>query len=71
VCAARACVSARSDNAVSQEEQGDSLLLGDTFSDQDEQALTNLFGGSFARAVLDLPVERFSGPIESSYGPPW
>jgi parvulin-like peptidyl-prolyl isomerase len=48
--------------------QGDRLLLGDTFADQDEQALTNLFGASFARAVLALPAGRWSGPIESAYG---
>src|SRR5215210_6387048 len=49
-------------------EQGDRLLLGDTFADQDEPALTNLFGAPFAQAVLALPVGRWSGPIESGYG---
>jgi hypothetical protein len=65
---ARATLTALSDNAASPDEQGDRLLLGDTFADQDEQALTNLFGASFARAVSELPVGRWSGPIESSYG---
>lgn len=50
------------------EDQGDSSLLGDSFADQDEQALANLFGPSFARKVVDLPVGRWSGPVESSYG---
>lgn len=50
------------------EDEGDSILLGDSFADQDEQALGNLFGASFAQAVLDLPVGRWSGPVESSYG---
>ena len=48
--------------------QGDRLLLGDTFADQDEQALANLFGAAFAQAVLALPAGRWSGPIESGYG---
>lgn len=65
---ARATLVALSDGSTEPEEQGDSLLLGDTFADQDEQALTNLFGASFARSVLDLPVGHWSGPIKSSYG---
>ncbi len=65
---ARATLAGLSGGSVVPEEQGDSLLLGDTFADQDEQAIANLFGSSFSRAVLGLPVGRWSGPIESSYG---
>jgi hypothetical protein len=65
---ARATLAALSDKAAIPEEQGDRLLLGNTFSDQDEQALTNLFGTSFARTLLDLPVGQWSGPVESGYG---
>ena len=64
---ARATLAALSDGAPA-EEQGDNLLLGDTFADQDEQALTNQFGAAFAKAVLALPAGRWSGPIESGYG---
>lgn len=65
---ARATLAALSDGSTAPEEQGDSLLLGDAFTDQDEPALTNLFGASFARTVLALPAERWSGPIVSGYG---
>jgi PPIC-type PPIASE domain len=64
---ARASLVALSDAATPGEE-GDRLLLGDTFADQDEPALTNLFGVAFAQAVLALPAGRWSGPIESGYG---
>jgi hypothetical protein len=65
---ARASLVALSDAAAPPGKEGDRLLLGDTFADQDEPALTNLFGAAFAQAVLALPVGRWSGPIESGYG---
>jgi hypothetical protein len=65
---ARASLVALSDAASTPSEEGDRLLLGDTFADQDEPALTNLFGAAFAQAVLALPAGRWSGPIESGYG---
>ena len=65
---ARASLAALSDANAEPDEQGDRLLLGDTFAEYDEQALTNLFGAAFARAVFSLPVGRWSGPIESDYG---
>lgn len=65
---ARASLVALSDPAATPGEEGDRLLLGDTFADQDEPALTNLFGAAFAQAVLALPAGRWSGPIESGYG---
>jgi len=65
---ARASLVALSDAVATPAEEGDRLLLGDTFADQDEPALTNLFGAAFAQAVLTLPAGRWSGPIESGYG---
>jgi hypothetical protein len=65
---ARASLAALSDANAEPDEQGDRLLLGDTFAEHDGQALTSLFGAAFARAVLALPVGHWSGPIESAYG---
>ena len=65
---ARTSLAALSDAAALPVEHGDRLLLGDTFADQDEQALANLFGAAFARSVMTLPVGHWSGPIESGYG---
>lgn len=65
---ARATLAALSNGSAVPEEQGDSILLGDSFADQDEQALGNLFGPTFARTVFDRPPGRWSGPVESSYG---
>jgi len=70
---ARATLASLSENpsippTVAAQDQGDRLLLGDTFSDQDEQNLTELFGAPFAKAILALPPGRWSGPIESGYG---
>jgi hypothetical protein len=65
---ARATLAALSKGSAVPEEQGDSILLGDSFADQDEQALGNLFGPTFARTVFDRPLGRWSGPVESSYG---
>jgi len=65
---ARSSLAALSDTAALPVEHGDRLLLGDTFADQDEQALTNVFGANFARAVMALPVGKWSGPVESGYG---
>src|SRR5829696_3340212 len=45
---ARTSLAALSDAAVLPAEHGDRFLLGDTFADQDEQALANLFGAAFA-----------------------
>jgi hypothetical protein len=65
---ARASLAALSGSSAPPADQGDRLLLGDTFADQDEQALTNLFGTVFTQAVLALPIGRWSDPIESGYG---
>jgi hypothetical protein len=65
---ARATLAALTGGSAMPEEQGDSILLGDSFADQDEQALENLFGHTFAGAVFALPLGRWAGPVESSYG---
>ena len=65
---ARASLAALSDAAATPAEEGDRLLLGDTFAEHDEAALASLFGASFAHDVLALPAGRWSGPMESGYG---
>ncbi|MEE1658276.1 peptidylprolyl isomerase [Microvirga sp. CF3062] len=65
---ARTSLAALSNAAALPVDHGDRLLLGDTFADQDEQALANLFGAAFARAVMTLQVGNWSDPIESTYG---
>jgi hypothetical protein len=65
---ARISLAALSNAAALPVAHGDRLLLGDTFADQDEQALANLFGAAFAQAVMALPVGSWSGPIASAYG---
>ncbi|WP_338067384.1 peptidylprolyl isomerase [Microvirga aerophila] len=58
---ARTSLAALSNAAAHPEGHGDRLLLGDTFADQDEQALANLFGASFAQAVMALPADEGHG----------
>jgi hypothetical protein len=65
---ARTSLAALSNAAALPVEHGDRLLLGDTFADQDEQALASVFGAGFARTVMTLPVGHWSGPVESGYG---
>jgi len=65
---ARTSLAALSNAAAHPVDHGDRLLLGDTFADQDEQALANLFGADFAQAVMALPIGNWSGPFESDYG---
>jgi hypothetical protein len=65
---ARASLAALADATAAPDAEGDRLLLGDTFTDLDEQTLTILFGASFAKSVIDFPGGGWAGPIESSYG---
>jgi PPIC-type PPIASE domain len=65
---ARTSLAALSSAAALPVEHGDRLLLGDTFADQDEQTLANVFGADFARSVMTLPVGHWSGPVGSGYG---
>lgn len=65
---ARASLVALSNTSAVEDAQGDRFLLGNAFTDQDEQALATVFGADFAKAVFGLPVGRWSGPVQSSYG---
>ena len=47
---------------------GDSFLLGRSFAALPRSAVTALFGEPFATALMDAPLDRWSGPIESGYG---
>src|SRR5262245_27463390 len=49
-------------------ELGDRLLIQPELHDETEQSLSNAFGRGFARAVLALDTDVWSGPIESGYG---
>jgi hypothetical protein len=46
----------------------DPLLVDDTFTDVDAQAVASLFGPDFARSLFDLPAGAWAGPIRSAYG---
>jgi hypothetical protein len=47
---------------------GDPFMRGRTMTLASEEELANVFGPAFARVVLALPADQWSGPIESSYG---
>jgi hypothetical protein len=47
---------------------GDSLMLGGSFDDIFEIDVVRHFGKEFATALADVPVGRWSGPVESAYG---
>jgi hypothetical protein len=49
-------------------ELGDRLLIAPELRDETEQSLANAFGPAFARAVLEIKTDAWSGPIESGYG---
>jgi hypothetical protein len=49
-------------------ELGDRLLIESELRDETEQSLSNAFGPGFARAVLAIKTDMWSGPIESGYG---
>lgn len=48
--------------------EGDRLMFGDGFADTDEQALSGMFGGDFAREVFALEPGGWRGPVKSGYG---
>ncbi len=50
---------------------GDRFLLGDAFSDQDEQALSNMFGATFTHAVFTAERGRWSGPSPRTTACTW
>ena len=47
---------------------GDPIDLSDHWTDLSGKDLVALFGSTFMDALLDQPVGRWSGPIESAYG---
>ena len=47
---------------------GDPIDLADDWTDLPRKDLVALFGSTFTEALLDQPVGRWSGPIESAYG---
>jgi len=56
------------DGTPSTAELGDRLLIEPELRDETEQSLSNAFGPAFARAVFELKMDAWSGPIESGYG---
>lgn len=47
---------------------GDPFPRGELFQDQAPAAIVRTFGSAFADRIADLPIGRWSGPIESSFG---
>lgn len=48
--------------------QGDTLLLGEGFSQTPLDRIAALFGDDFAAALAEAPTGRWLGPLRSSYG---
>jgi parvulin-like peptidyl-prolyl isomerase len=48
--------------------EGDRLLLGDSFDNTDELAVSGMFGADFAHEVFALDPGEWRGPIQSGYG---
>ena len=47
---------------------GDPFILGNSPRQRTQRELGNMFGPTFADAVFPLPLDQWSGPIESSFG---
>lgn len=47
---------------------GDRMLLGDSFLEIDEAAVSSMFGPDFARDAFSLEPGRWQGPVRSGYG---
>jgi PPIC-type PPIASE domain len=47
---------------------GDPFLLEQDYRGLAAQDVERLFGGAFAAGIAELPVDRWSGPVESGYG---
>jgi len=47
---------------------GDRLMLGSFYSKETEQSISAAFGDGFTRALAELPVGVWHGPMESAYG---
>jgi hypothetical protein len=57
-----------SDPAVETAAFGDSLMLPGDYDGFSEVDVARDFGGPFAAALVELPVGRWSGPVESGFG---
>jgi len=55
-------------SAIDPLDAGDSLMLPGSFDDIFENDVARHFGTEFAAALVDVPVGRWSGPLESAYG---
>jgi hypothetical protein len=47
---------------------GDQSMLGTRFDAVSERDVTRIFGDTFAKALAEAPLARWSGPIRSGYG---
>lgn len=47
---------------------GDQTLLPNQFDNETEKQLSNLLGDEFAEQVYTLPINKWSGPVDSEYG---
>lgn len=55
-------------NATDWRRLGDPFMLLREYAERSEQEIVELFGGTFARTVRDLPIGSWQGPVESAYG---
>jgi hypothetical protein len=61
-------LAALNDGSADAAQSGDPLLLEQEYQMLAPQEIERLFGRAFASDVLESPLERWSGPIESGYG---
>jgi hypothetical protein len=47
---------------------GDPFMLQTSFAERTERNLAGTFGSKFASLLSDLPINTWSGPVESAYG---
>ncbi len=66
--AAQEGLAALAQPGASEESFGDPFLPGFEFSMQSEPDVVSVFGKAFAAAVMQAPVNAWSGPVVSSYG---
>jgi hypothetical protein len=55
-------------NVAERPAEGDRLLLDDSYTDLDLQAVEGLFGPDFAHAIFALPPGSWRGPVKSAFG---
>ena len=49
-------------------EDGDAFVVGPELPLRSAASLARTFGGEFARSVMELPEDRWSGPVASAFG---